>query len=371
MMSISCLTPPGRGAIATLAVRGPEAWRILRELFTSTNPLPEEPLPGRLWLGRLGPTGAADSVVVSVDQTEPIPWVELHCHGGAEVVRVLTEEFTRRGVRAIPWQEFLRLSGEEESRLASRILLAQAPTVRTASILLDQMHGALHRALEEIRYALRAGDAARAHELLDHLLRHARVGRHVVAPWKIVVAGAPNVGKSSLVNALAGYQRSVVSPTPGTTRDVVTTLLAVDGWPVEVADTAGWRTTPEPLERAGIDLARSAAQNADLVLWVVDASAEPVFPSDLATTHIIINKIDLSPAWDLRTLPEARQVSARTGAGLRELEQCLSQALVADPPEPGAAVPITEEVIELARVASERCRAGDVAGALKAVSGSV
>ena len=67
----------------------------------------------------------------------------------------------------------------------------------------------------------------------------------------MVIAGAANVGKSSLVNALAGYQRSVVAATPGTTRDVVTALIAVDGWPVELADTAGWRTDADPLERKG------------------------------------------------------------------------------------------------------------------------
>src|SRR5207244_11945531 len=107
--------------------------------------------------------------------------------------------------------------------------------------------GAVGPAVDAARAALRRGDAMEAGRLLDELARYAGVGRHLTAPWRVAVAGAPNVGKSSLVNALAGYQRSVVAPTPGTTRDVVTALLAIDGWPVELADTAGLRPlTPTP-----------------------------------------------------------------------------------------------------------------------------
>ena len=105
------------------------------------------------------------------------------------------------------------------------------------------------------------------------LARYAPLGRRLTAPWRVVVAGPPNVGKSSLVNALAGYQRSIVAPTPGTTRDVVTTRLAIDGWPVELADTAGVREATDALETQGVRLAREATAAADLCLWVLDASA--------------------------------------------------------------------------------------------------
>ena len=78
-------------------------------------------------------------------------------------------------------------------------------------------------------------------------------------PWRVVVFGAPNVGKSSLINALAGYERAIVSPTPGTTRDVVTVTTAIDGWPVQLSDTAGFRETQDELESAGIELATNSA----------------------------------------------------------------------------------------------------------------
>src|SRR5439155_711085 len=113
--------------------------------------------------------------------------------------------------------------------------------------------------------------------ILKELKSRTRLGRHLTNPWRVVVAGAPNVGKSSLVNALAGYARCVVSPTPGTTRDVVSTLIAVDGWPIELLDTAGLRLPGENLEQQGIALARAAVESADLCLWVIDASASPIW----------------------------------------------------------------------------------------------
>ncbi len=129
--------------------------------------------------------------------------------------------------------------------------------------------------------------------------------------------GAPNVGKSSLVNALAGYERSIVAPTPGTTRDVVTTNIAIDGWPIELADTAGLREATEALEGEGIDRARSAGQSSDLVLWVLDAAASPVLPSSsLAHVVLLVNKIDLPSAWNLQDVAGATHVSALRGEGL-------------------------------------------------------
>src|SRR5262249_15997807 len=154
--------------------------------------------------------------------------------------------------------------------------LARATTVRTASILLDQMHGAFDAAVSAILAALDGeGPPSSAAQMLAELADRVPLGRHLTAPWRVVIAGAPNVGKSRLVKALAGYQRSVVSPTPGTTRDVVTVRLAI-GWPIELADTAGLRDESDALEGQGIELARSRLAEADLCLWVLDSTAPPV-----------------------------------------------------------------------------------------------
>jgi tRNA modification GTPase len=203
------------------------------------------------------------------------------------------------------------------------------------------------RALEAIRAAQDRSNLAEASQLLDHLRRHAAVGRHLTTPWRVAVLGAPNVGKSSLVNALAGYQRSIVAPTPGTTRDLVTTLIAVDGWPVELIDTAGLREIAAGLEDQGIERARTVAQSADLCLWVLDAAMRPAWPeAGLDKTQLVINKIDLPAAWDLDQVRGAVRVSARTSAGVDELCRALAGWLVPEPPAPGAAVPFTPELIQ-------------------------
>ena len=130
-----------------------------------------------------------------------------------------------------------------------------------------------------------------------------------------------------------------------------TTLFALDGWPVEVADTAGWRSTESPLEREGMARARQAMAGADLCLWLVDASAMPVWPhANLRATRIVINKTDLGPAWPLETV-DAVRVSAQTGAGLAELCQAIANWLVPAVPPGLAAVPFTvEQVAALAEV---------------------
>lgn len=337
----ACLTPPGTAAIATLGLVGSLAWPAVRALFQPVRgTLPEEPPPGRTWFGRLGGALGQDEVVLAVKRADV---VEVHCHGGAQVVRMLQEVLLDRGLRMCTWQNFQAATGMPRWQVRAQEALAQAPTVRTAAILLDQYHGALHVALQRISAHLQRGDKAAAVQEVHELHRYRELGRHLVEPWRVVIAGAPNVGKSSLVNALAGFTRSIVSHEPGTTRDVVTTRLAVDGWPVEVADTAGWRDAAQPLEQAGIARAQAAAANADLTLWVVDGAASAVLPETLLPRSIlVINKVDLPPAWNFATLSDAVHVSATTGTGVTDLCHGIARALVPEVPPPGAAVPFDE-----------------------------
>lgn len=341
---LALLTPPGKAAIATLGLLGAGGWDMVRRLFTPARgaSLPADAPPGRHWFGRLG-RDPGDEVIVVLQRTEPVPLVEIHAHGGRAAVRYLMELLAGEGAEACPWQRLIELAEGDSLRAAATVALAQAPTLRTAAILLDQYHGALHRALDRVVLAMAAGDRAGVAALLSELDALSAIGRHLTDPFRVVVAGAPNVGKSSLVNALAGYQRSIVAATPGTTRDVVTTPLALDGWPVELADTAGLRQGAETLEALGVEQARAAMARADLVLWVVDAAAVPVWPGLRDDRlRLVVNKCDQPPAWPRDQAGDAPHVSALTGAGVADLAAAVASWLVPQAPPPGTGVPFTE-----------------------------
>lgn len=342
MTRVGVLTPPGTGAIATVAVAGPGAWAAVWTLFRPAGrALPEAPEAGRFWFGKLG-DGAADEVVVAVTHADPEPRVEVHCHGGRQVVRWVMERFTSTGCTEVDGWDLSKPADSHRWELDDSALepLSRAPTLRTASILLDQYHGAFARVPADRLHALAA---------------YARLGRHLTDPWTVAVGGPPNVGKSSLINALAGYQRSAVAPVAGTTRDAVTVAVALDGWPVTLTDTAGLRDTPDALEAAGVELAREATRAADLVVWVLDlASPDPAFPPT-GGCLLVANKADLPHAWNPSTIEDHPiLVSAATGAGVPELAAAIARRLVPDPPPPGAAVPFLPELCDVVEAAA-RC----------------
>jgi tRNA modification GTPase len=355
------LTPPGTAALAVLALHGPDAWSMVRGLFQPT--LPEQPQPGTFRLGRLGDELGRDEVVLAVKSATSEPLIEIHCHGGQQVFSWLQDILTSRGAALCSCSEFERQLGIPSWQIEARDTLTHAATVRTAAILLDQYHGAFHAAIERIAAHIQKHDIEEARQLLDVLRRRIPLGRHLTEPWRIVIGGAVNVGKSSLINALAGHARSVVSPTPGTTRDVVTTRLALDGWPVEAADTAGWRTGTGQLEAAGIARAQAALAQADLVVWLLDGSAAPVYPEvEFPKVVFVISKTDLPPAWNWQSLIDARRVSAKTGDGVTDLCQHLADLLVPDPPAAKEPVPFTARMSGLIEEIGNSCARGSESG---------
>jgi tRNA modification GTPase len=233
------------------------------------------------------------------------------------------------------------------------IALTQAKTLRCANILLDQHQGVLDHWIQN--WLARPSQAE-----LEDLCSWLPLGLHLTQPWRIVLAGAPNVGKSSLCNAILGYQRAITSPIPGTTRDLVTSLTAIDGWPVEIIDTAGLRDDATGIEAEGAALARQSMGGADLVLWLLDPTQHPLLPPvDLGRTHLLVlNKIDLG-AETTGCTPDVR-VSAHTGAGLDHLLARTASTLVPKVPSAGAAIPFTEEQGAALRAALAATSAGQV-----------
>ncbi len=339
-MRVSRLTPPGRGGVALIALEGPAATAWLRAALA--RPLP--PVSG-VAVARLSAPGggAVDEVLVARAGEHAY---RLGCHGGPAVTAALEALLARAGARE---------SGEALGASSDRVQVeadAALPFARSAlacQVLLRQRAGALAEALRPL---IAAPDATP----LRRLLATAPFGRALTAAPRVALIGRPNAGKSSLLNALTGRDRAIVSEEAGTTRDAVEEEGEVAGLVVVLTDTAGQRAAADPLEAAGIARARHAAEAADLRLTLLDGALagderEAALAEALAVARprlLAVSKLDLlsreaRAGWE--ALLAAREatacpVSARTGEGLSALEEALGRALVGDDPAALATGPV-------------------------------
>ncbi|WP_462328694.1 tRNA uridine-5-carboxymethylaminomethyl(34) synthesis GTPase MnmE [Thiohalocapsa halophila] len=361
-------TPPGVGAVGIVRVSGPAVPDIALHL-----------------LGRLPAPRQALLADFRADDAEPIDQglalyfpaphsftgehvLELQGHGGPVVLDRLLARVLALGARAARPGEFseraflegkldltraeaiadLIASGtEQQARLAVRSLRgAFADRVERLLEALTRLRVLVEATLdfpdEDLDPNLAAGVAADLDQLLadlDRLLATAKRGERLRDGLLVVIAGAPNAGKSSLLNALSESDRAIVTPVPGTTRDLLHADVQIDGLPLRVVDTAGLRLSPDPIEQEGVRRAREQIDQADLLLWVVDdadpdAAVAP--PADLPAQVprlVVRNKIDLSgraPGDFPPTQPDRRATaaaaiacSATTGAGLDDLRAAL------------------------------------------------
>ena len=360
------LTPPGRGAIGVVRVWGAGAVETVDALFRpARGGSLSSSEPGALRFGRLG-AGEGDEVVAVITGDDP-PEVEVHGHGGSAAIALVVGAFVRAGVEVRQPSAWVRRAAGSVIEAEARVDLTLATTLRGAEILLEQADGAVGRALSEAG-ALVETDPRAALACLERLRDNAAVGLRLIGGWSVALAGRPNVGKSSLLNALAGFERAVVSPSPGTTRDVVGLRLAFDGWPVLVSDTAGLRESADPIEVEGVARARASQAGADLTLVLLDRS-EPLTAADFALMAerpralLVATKADLPGAWPASER-QALEVSAATGEGLDRLTKAVVDRLVPRPPSPGAGVPFRPRhvrVIEdaIAAVRARLTTAGD------------
>jgi tRNA modification GTPase len=286
------------------------------------------------------------------------PVLELQGHGGPVVMHALLAAALDAGARLAEPGEYTR-----RAFLNGRIDLAQAEAVadlidaasrEAARCALRSLSGefsaaidALMAALTELRALtealldfpdeeidpLQRGDAAarlaRLRTALDDVLAKSRQGSLLRTGIHVVLAGRPNVGKSSLLNRLAGEERAIVTAVPGTTRDALREPIQIEGVPLVLVDTAGLRASRDEIERLGIDRTRQEMARADLVLVVVDACSpeapEGELPAD-ATRIRVLNKIDLVPGTAAGRRGEEVLVSAKTGAGLDALRAAILEA---------------------------------------------
>lgn len=344
------LTPAGRGAIATVAVRGPEAkgvvGRVFRPLSYSTL---DSRQTGEIVVGVFS-SGAAsgEELVVSVVAPDE---VEIHCHGGLAATSSIVEALKREGCQVQSPAEWVTSVAADPFRASARLALCQATTARTAAYLLDQYHGILSETFDQIQRLKASGDEQAAERVIHELLRWADFGQHLTQPWRVVLAGEPNSGKSSLMNAIMGYQRSIVFDQPGTTRDVLLATTAIEGWPVELRDMAGLRVAGDAIESAGVERAWQEIAAADLVLFISDATApwdaalyEQVLAASQRHLLVIHNKCDL-PSASAEDRLGGHLVSAVRGDGIEALCRATIHALIPEVPSRGSPIPFTTDQV--------------------------
>ena len=352
-------------AIGIIRVSGPDTLSVLDRVFRPLSGAPMSERPDRkLILGRLShPDGAVLDVCLATVSRGPGSYTgedtaELQCHGSPTVLRAGLEALFAAGARQAKAGEFTRrafLNGRMDLTQAEAVVdLIDAQTTRAAENAAAQLEGAVTRDTDGIYDALTAicshyhavldypdediepfalagyrdtmEDAAARLLRLKNTFRRGSVLKNGVA---CAILGRPNVGKSSLLNALLGYDRAIVTSIPGTTRDTIEEKAVLGGVLLRLFDTAGLRETEDPVERMGVQRTRDTAQAAELAIVLLDGSA-PLTPEDeavleaaKAAEHSILlrSKADLPAAWDRA---DAIPVSAVTGEGLPALEAAVA-----------------------------------------------
>ena len=352
-------TAPGNAGVGIVRISGPDALHIADSLFRG-RAQPSATAGGRFLYGQFVNAGGEvlDEGLCLVFRAghsytgEDV--AEMQSHGSPAVLAELLAAALNAGARAAGPGEFtLRayLGGRMDLAQAEAVLNlvgAQTETARRQATL--GLSGALSRRIYEVQglvtrtlsalqamldypdegvpeeervQPLRAAEAE-----LRALIASGRAGRMATQGARLALIGRPNSGKSSLLNALVGYERSIVTPIAGTTRDYLEAGLELSGLPIVLVDTAGLRDTQDEIEAAGVRQARRLAQGADLVLYLEDGSAPREAAEDPPEgTLLVQTKTDLETLWHD---PAALRVSAVTGAGLPELRQAVLETLLGD-----------------------------------------
>jgi len=363
-------TPPGQGGVGVIRLSGPLSPQIAIAL--SARPLPA-PRYAALREFAASPEDAPIDRGLLIYFPAPHSYtgedvVELHAHGGPVVLDMLLQATLLQGARQARPGEFT-----ERAFVNGKIDLAQAEAVadliaarsQTAALSASRsLEGALSHRVNELCEHLvnlrayveasidfpdeelelmQAGQVGERTLELQHqcdaIVAQAQQGVMLTEGLRTVLVGAPNVGKSSLLNALSGADSALVTPIPGTTRDVIREQIQINGLPLILMDTAGLRETSDLVEQLGNERARAAMRDADLVLLVTDCepddprSSLPRIETSAGARLVIRNKVDLSDAdaGYISGLPEVEpiwvRVSATTGAGLDTLREAIHSSV--------------------------------------------
>ncbi len=331
-------TAPGPAGLAVIRVSGPEALPIADRVFSSTGSAPSKRKNRTIAFGRI-----LDQDGVILDECLLLllrgpgsytgeDTVEFQCHGGAVTARRILQRILQMGARLAEPGEFTQrafLHGRMDLVQAEAVLdLIRAQTDRAASAAIEQLEGRLSQAFNtlyssllhvaaDLEATLDFSDQELPESTIPSLLQQLNSGMRaledLLATWSeghllregalVVIAGQANAGKSTLMNALLGHDRAIVSPIPGTTRDTIEEQLVLEGIVLRLVDTAGLRSTDCHIEKEGIQRTHKYLQKADLYVYLLDAS-RGVTPGDQQNlagldpkkTIVVLNKVDLGNA---------------------------------------------------------------------------
>ena len=371
-------TPPGTGAVCLLRVSGEGSLALVESRWRGIGKLSDVP-PRVLVRGTITDAhGQPIDDVLAVRFAAPASYtgeetVEIHGHGGILVARLLLDSLFAAGARPAGPGEFTQrafLNGKLDLAQAEAVMdVISAQTGLALRAAQGQLAGGISAAASSLRETI-IGLLAHVEAYIDfpdedidpdtgaamlaridsaitdchRLLDTAERGRILRQGLRLVIAGEPNAGKSSLLNRLLGFERAIVSPEAGTTRDTVEETLDLGGVPVRLIDTAGLRDASHGIEELGIERTRAALNNADFLLEVIDATRPPEetsrveVPGSLAHHRVVLNKSDqpAHPAWD--TLPGSIPVSCTTGDGIEALIAALKEEVHLGAGDTGAAL---------------------------------
>ena len=360
-------TALGEGGIAIIRVSGAEAVNISTKILTRKN----FDIPGKLYLTNLiDDDGNILDRVLAVHFAKPKSYtgediVEIHTHGGIFIARLCLELLLKNGAELAQAGEFTRrafINGRIDLSQAEGVLgIIKAQNIEALKASARTLSGGLSEKIQEIHTKIlnvqanfeinldfpegeifdenfnSAREIAEIQNLLENLLARCEAGTIFNNGVKITIAGRPNVGKSSLLNAILEQKRAIVTEIPGTTRDIISEKFLINSLPVIISDTAGLHETQDIIEAEGIKLAKNSANESDLCLFVIDGSKkisdeELNFINSLDDRVIVvINKSDLEQAENFDFNFAKVHVSAKNKTGIEELKSVIYNKAVKTP----------------------------------------